>query len=116
MTWSLGFGHPSRYEPRSTELNFGEQTGTGVFQTWSLGFGHPSRNEPRSTGLNFVEQTGTGVFPREQSLIVLLYILLIYPENFSNILNSIGHQTFKLDVLKYNRKRLLGTSSPWHRV
>ena len=31
MTWSLGFGHPSRYEPRSTELNFGEQTGTGFF-------------------------------------------------------------------------------------
>ena len=24
-------GHPSRYQPRPTELNFGEQTGTGVF-------------------------------------------------------------------------------------
>ena len=32
MTWSLRFGHPSRYEPPSTELNFGDQTGTGVFQ------------------------------------------------------------------------------------
>ena len=31
VTWSLGFGHPSRYQPRSTGLNFGEQTGTGVF-------------------------------------------------------------------------------------
>ena len=28
---SLGFGHPSRYQPRSTGFNFGEQTGTGVF-------------------------------------------------------------------------------------
>ena len=62
-TWSLGFGHPSRYQPRSTGLNFGEQTGTGVFPTWWLGFGHPSRYQPRSTGLNFGEQTGTGVFP-----------------------------------------------------
>ena len=25
-------GYPSRYQPRSTGLNFGEQTGTGVFQ------------------------------------------------------------------------------------
>ena len=57
-----------------------------------IGFGHPSRYQPRSTELNFGEQRGTGVFPREQSLRVLLYILLIYPENFSNILNSIGHQ------------------------
>ena len=24
-------GHPSRYQPRPTGLNFGEQTGTGVF-------------------------------------------------------------------------------------
>ena len=24
-------GHPSRYQPCPTELNFGEQTGTGVF-------------------------------------------------------------------------------------
>ena len=24
-------GHPPRYQPRPTELNFGEQTGTGVF-------------------------------------------------------------------------------------
>ena len=24
-------GHPSRYQPRPTELNFGEQTGTGAF-------------------------------------------------------------------------------------
>ena len=24
-------GHPSRYQPRPTELNFGEQTGTGVW-------------------------------------------------------------------------------------
>ena len=32
LTRSLGFGHPSGYEPRSTELNFGEQTGIGVFQ------------------------------------------------------------------------------------
>ena len=26
-----GDGHPSRYQPRPTGLNFGEQTGTGVF-------------------------------------------------------------------------------------
>ena len=25
------YGHPSRYQPRPTGLNFGEQTGTGVF-------------------------------------------------------------------------------------
>ena len=56
-------GHPSRYQPRPTGLNFGEQTGTGVFPTWSLGFGHPSRYQPRPTGLNFGEQTETGVFP-----------------------------------------------------
>ena len=31
MTWSLGLGHPSRYQPRSTRFNFGEQTRTGVF-------------------------------------------------------------------------------------
>ena len=31
VTWSLEFGHPSRYQPHSTELNFGDQTGTGVF-------------------------------------------------------------------------------------
>ena len=24
-------GHPSRYQPRPTGLNFGEQAGTGVF-------------------------------------------------------------------------------------
>ena len=24
-------GHPSRYQPRTTGLNFGEQTGSGVF-------------------------------------------------------------------------------------
>ena len=25
-------GHPSRYQPRPTGLNFGEQTGTGVLK------------------------------------------------------------------------------------
>ena len=27
-------GHPSRYQPRPTGLNFGEQTGTGVSRWW----------------------------------------------------------------------------------
>ena len=35
LTWSLAFGHPSRYEPCSTELNFGEQT------VFSKGNSHP---------------------------------------------------------------------------
>ena len=55
-TWSLGFGHPFRYQPRSTGFNFGEQRGTGFFFFFFL-------------------KTGTGVFAREQSLSVLLYIL-----------------------------------------
>ena len=29
-------GHPSRYQPHSTELNFGDQMGTGVFQREQL--------------------------------------------------------------------------------
>ena len=35
IEYSTGFfyldGHPSRYQPRPTGLNFGEHTGTGVF-------------------------------------------------------------------------------------
>ena len=37
-------GHPSRYQPRPTGLNFGEETGTGVFPLviaippWSTSF------------------------------------------------------------------------------
>jgi len=39
-------GHPSRYQPHPTVLNFGEQTGTGVFpfgdsrtgMTWLQGY------------------------------------------------------------------------------
>ena len=34
VDFSIGgreLGHPSRYQPRPTGFNFGEQTGTGVF-------------------------------------------------------------------------------------
>ena len=44
-------GHPSRYQPRPTGLNFGEQTGTGVFplviavpHVTELNKTHPSDN------------------------------------------------------------------------
>ena len=38
-------GHPSRYQPRPTGFNFGEQTGTGVFP---LVIGVPQTTELRS--------------------------------------------------------------------
>ncbi|KAG8233047.1 hypothetical protein J437_LFUL004268 [Ladona fulva] len=66
-------GHPSKYYPGPTMLNFGDRTRTGVFivctkiqqkyqQHPVFPGGHPSKYYPGPTMLNFGDRTRTGVF------------------------------------------------------